>query len=144
MSLAGSRFSSESAPRPFHHGVRGRGGTFGRPCRQTDGRSGGHCDLTSSIVPRGTSCHRTVELAFLLRQSKGANGPQTDGYQWDLTAEKQFLPSSGKAVISARQRTLPGSVFSPPQSYGIPLIATYAEVVLATWKRYCPGGKSAV
>ena len=47
-------------------------------------------------------------------------------------------------MISARQRTLPGSVFSPPQSYGIPLIATYAEVVLATWKRYCPGGKSAV
>ena len=30
------------------------------------GRSSGHCDLTSSIVPRGTSCHRMVELAFLL------------------------------------------------------------------------------
>ena len=30
------------------------------------GGSSGHCDLTSSIVPRGTSCHRTVELAFLL------------------------------------------------------------------------------
>jgi hypothetical protein len=28
MSLAGSRFSSESAPRPFHHGVRRRGGTI--------------------------------------------------------------------------------------------------------------------
>src|SRR5271168_210686 len=28
MSLAGSCFSSESAPRPFHHGVRGRGGTI--------------------------------------------------------------------------------------------------------------------
>src|ERR1700746_3867467 len=28
MSLAGSRFSSESAPRPFHHGIRGRGGTI--------------------------------------------------------------------------------------------------------------------
>jgi hypothetical protein len=27
-SLAGSRFSSESAPRPFHHGVRERGGTI--------------------------------------------------------------------------------------------------------------------
>src|SRR3954469_288481 len=30
MSLAGSRFSSESAPRPFHHGIRGRGGTIFR------------------------------------------------------------------------------------------------------------------
>ena len=28
MSLAGSRFSSESAQGPFHHGVRGRGGTI--------------------------------------------------------------------------------------------------------------------
>ena len=27
-SLAGSCFSSESAPRPFHHGIRGRGGTI--------------------------------------------------------------------------------------------------------------------
>src|SRR5262249_26591946 len=28
MSLAGSRFSSDSAPRPFHHGIRRRGGTI--------------------------------------------------------------------------------------------------------------------
>src|SRR5207342_3057704 len=27
-SLAGSCFSSESAPGPFHHGIRGRGGTI--------------------------------------------------------------------------------------------------------------------
>src|SRR5262249_33776155 len=27
MSLAGSRFSPDSAPRPFHHGFRRRGGT---------------------------------------------------------------------------------------------------------------------
>ena len=31
MSLAGSCFSSESAPGPFHHGIRGRGGTIFRP-----------------------------------------------------------------------------------------------------------------
>jgi hypothetical protein len=40
--------------------------SIGRPCRQTNGRSSGHCELTSSIVPRGTSCHREVELVFLL------------------------------------------------------------------------------
>ena len=28
MSLTGSCFSSESAPRPFHHGIRGRGGAI--------------------------------------------------------------------------------------------------------------------
>ena len=28
LSLAGSRFSSDSAPGPFHHGIRRRGGTI--------------------------------------------------------------------------------------------------------------------
>jgi hypothetical protein len=36
--------------------------SFGRPDRQTNGRSKRTCDLTSSIVPRGTSFHRSVEL----------------------------------------------------------------------------------
>ena len=40
--------------------------SFGRPCRQTNGRSKRTCELTSSIVPRGTSFHRLVELEFLL------------------------------------------------------------------------------
>ena len=38
--------------------------SYGRPCRQTNGRSKQTCELTSSIVPRGTSCHRSVELEF--------------------------------------------------------------------------------
>jgi hypothetical protein len=33
-----------------------------RPCRQINGRSKRTCELTSSIVPRGTSFHRSVEL----------------------------------------------------------------------------------
>ena len=36
----------------------------GRPCRQSDGRSKRTNELTSSIVPRGTSFHRSVELEF--------------------------------------------------------------------------------
>jgi hypothetical protein len=40
--------------------------SLGRPCRQSDGRSKQTCDLTSSIVPRGTSFHRSAELEFLL------------------------------------------------------------------------------
>ncbi len=40
--------------------------SFGRPCRQTDGRSKRPNELTSSIVPRGTSFHRSVELEVLL------------------------------------------------------------------------------
>ena len=38
--------------------------SLGRPCRQSDGRSKQTCDLTSSIVPRGTSFHRRVELGL--------------------------------------------------------------------------------
>jgi len=67
MSPTGSCFSSESAPRPFHHGIRGRGGTiFGSALPSDNGRSKRTCELTSSIVPRGTSFHRLVELEFLL------------------------------------------------------------------------------
>jgi hypothetical protein len=40
--------------------------SFGRPCRQCDGRFKRTNELTSSIVPRGTSFHRWVELDFLL------------------------------------------------------------------------------
>jgi hypothetical protein len=40
--------------------------SFGRPCRQCNGRSKRTYDLASSIVPRGTSFHRWVELDFLL------------------------------------------------------------------------------
>src|SRR5215813_4290742 len=35
---------------------------FGRPCRQCNGRLKRTCELTSSIVPRGTSFHRWVDL----------------------------------------------------------------------------------
>jgi len=38
MSLTGSCFSSESAPRPFHHGIRGRGGTIYRAALPSHGR----------------------------------------------------------------------------------------------------------
>jgi len=38
--------------------------SFGRPCRQSDGRFKRTCALTSSIVPRGTSFHHAVELEF--------------------------------------------------------------------------------
>ena len=35
-----------------------------RPCRLTDSRSKRTYELTSSIVPRGTSVHRSVDLGF--------------------------------------------------------------------------------
>ena len=38
--------------------------SFGRPCRQCNGRSKQTHELTSSFVPRGTSFHRLVELEY--------------------------------------------------------------------------------
>jgi hypothetical protein len=38
--------------------------SLGRPYRQCNGRSKRTYELTSSIVPRGTSFHRSVELWF--------------------------------------------------------------------------------
>ena len=59
VSLTGSCFSWESAPGPFQHGVRERGGTIFRSALPSiGGRSKRTYDLTSSIVPRGTSFHR--------------------------------------------------------------------------------------
>jgi hypothetical protein len=67
MSLTGSCFSSESAPGPSIMGVEDEAEqSIGRPCRQLNGRSKRLGELTSSIVPRGTSFHRRVELSFLL------------------------------------------------------------------------------
>src|ERR1035437_9067992 len=40
------------------------GDLVGRPCRQSDSRFKRHYELTSSIVPRGTSFHGLVELEF--------------------------------------------------------------------------------
>src|ERR1700716_1420197 len=48
MSRAGSCFSSESAPGPFHHGIRGRGGTiFTAALPSDDGRYKRTCELPS-------------------------------------------------------------------------------------------------
>jgi hypothetical protein len=67
MSLTGSRFSPESAPGPFHHGIRERGGTiFGSALPSTDGGSKQTCDLASSIVQRGTSSTAWWSSRFLL------------------------------------------------------------------------------
>jgi hypothetical protein len=64
MSLAGSRFSSDSALRPFHHDSRTRWNNLYRGLAVVVGRSKQTCELTSSTVPRGTSFHRLVELEF--------------------------------------------------------------------------------
>ena len=68
MSPAGSCFSPESAPRPFHHGDSRtrRNNLMGGLAVKLTARSKRTYELTSSIVPRGTPFHRVVEPSFLL------------------------------------------------------------------------------
>ena len=65
ISLTGSCFSSESAQGPSIMGFEDEvEQSLVRPCRQCNDRSKRTCELTSSIVPRGTPFHRLVELEF--------------------------------------------------------------------------------
>src|SRR5436190_14616915 len=51
MSLAGSCFSSESAPGPFHHGVRRRGGTIFTAALSSDERQV-QADIRTHLIHR--------------------------------------------------------------------------------------------
>src|SRR5664280_1392822 len=51
MSLTGSRFSSESALRPFHHGIRGRGGAIFWSALPSDERQV-QADMRSHLIHR--------------------------------------------------------------------------------------------
>ncbi len=65
MSLAGSCFSSESAPGPFHHGIRGRGGTIFRAALPSIERQV-QADMRTHLIhrPARDIFHRSVELEF--------------------------------------------------------------------------------
>src|SRR5437763_11513363 len=85
MSLAGSCFSTESALGPFHHGIRRRGGTIlGAALPLAVGGSKRTCELTSSIVPRGTAFHRSVELEC---------PPIGFGFAWLSCCRRGLFPS---------------------------------------------------
>src|SRR4249919_1857752 len=51
MSLTGSCFSSESAPGPFHHGIRGRGGTIFTAALPSDERQI-QADMRTHLIHR--------------------------------------------------------------------------------------------
>src|SRR5450830_1432019 len=75
-----------------------------RPCRQIDDRSKRTCELISSIVPRGTSFHRSVELGF----SPIAFDPARFSYSCDVPGPAELSAINPYAVHdhgqSARQR----------------------------------------
>src|SRR5262249_1500087 len=59
MSLAGSCFSSDSAPRPFQYGIRRRGGTIFRSALPSDQRQV-QADIRTHLIHRPEGHHSTV------------------------------------------------------------------------------------
>ena len=119
--------------------------SLGRPCRQTNGRSKRTYDLTSSVVPRGTSFHRSVEREFPpiafdpapLSVFRGRRGDLLKIIWWDGQGACLFSkrlergrfvwpsPVNGKLSISSAQLAmlLEGIDWRTPQRTWRPLMA---------------------
>jgi hypothetical protein len=116
-SLAGSCFSSESAPGPSIMGFEDEAEqSFGRSCRQSSGRTKRTCELTSSIVPRGTSFHCSVDLGF----------PSIALISWALHAaavslvQRNSVPSTQmRCMITANRRARATIAFFIPRRLAI-------------------------
>src|ERR1035438_8271820 len=90
----------------------------GRPCRHKNGRSKRTCELTSSIVPRGTSFHCWVELQFLL------SGLILDGFHAAAAAcsrvHRNSVPSPQmRCMITASRRAKATIAFFIPRRLAI-------------------------
>src|SRR5262245_24321031 len=89
-----------------------------RPCRQTNGRSKRTCALTSSIVPRGTSFHRSVESSVLLSDQ------MLHGFHAAAVAcsrvQRNSVPSTHmRCIITANRRARATIAFFIPRRLAI-------------------------
>jgi hypothetical protein len=118
MSLAGSRFSSESAPRPFHHGFRGRDGTIcetALPSNVTVGPS----RLTNSSHPSSRKGHLSTArwsssflLSYLILDSPHATATSR--------AQRNSVPSTHmRCMITAKRRASATIAFFIPRCLAI-------------------------
>ena len=92
--------------------------SYGRPCRQKNGRSKQTCELTSSIVPRGTSFYRSVDLEF------SPIGFDPDGFHAAATAcsrvQRNSVPSTQmRCIITASRRARATIAFFIPRRLAI-------------------------
>jgi hypothetical protein len=90
--------------------------SYGRPYRQSDGRSKRTYELTSSIVPRGTSFHRWVEL--------GCSPVRLDLYGSHAAAtsrvQRNSVPSTQmRCMITANRRARATIAFFIPRRLAI-------------------------
>jgi hypothetical protein len=119
MSLAGSCFSSESALSPSIMGFEDEAEqSFGRPCRQGDGGSKRTYELTSSIVPRGTSFHCWVDFDFLLSRLI-LNGLHAAAAACSLVHRNSVPSTQMRCMITASRRASATIAFFIPRRLAI-------------------------
>src|SRR5262245_4444196 len=96
----------------------------GRPCRQTNGRSKRTYELTSSIVPRGTSFHRSVELEFLL-SGLILHGPHAVAAS---RVQRNSVPSAHmRCMITASRRARATTAFFNPRRLAICIAQAFSQ-----------------
>ena len=91
--------------------------SFPRPCRQTYGGFKRKCELTSSIVPRGTSFHRSVGLEF---PPIGCDPAQFSGCYGLFPVHRNSVPSTQmRCMITANRRARATIAFFFPRRLAI-------------------------
>ena len=93
MSLAGSCFSKESAPGPFHHGIRGRGGTISWAALPSVERQN-QADIRTRLI------HRPARDMISLLGDKPQMQPGRSDRIWATSAE--FVQRGGVSSSSTR------------------------------------------
>ena len=117
MSLTGSRFSSESALGRSSMGFEDEvEQSRPRPYRQADVRSKLPHELTSSIVPRGTSFHCLVELEYppIAFNLHGPHAAVTSLVHWNSVPSTQM-----RCMITANRRASATIAFFIPRCRAI-------------------------
>ena len=101
--------------------------SFGRPCRRTDGRFKRTYELTSSIVPRGTSFHHAVELEFpLVRDCFHAAVA--------FRVQRNSVPSTQmRCMITASRRARATIAFLMPRPLAICIAQALSQDHLVEW-----------
>ncbi len=118
MSPTGSRFSPESALGPFHHGIRGRGGTiFGRPSRQATAGPSGHANSPRPSSREGhlsTAGWSSSVLLSLILHGCHAAAATCSGFQRNSVPSTQM-----RCMITANLRASATIAFFIPRRLAI-------------------------
>src|SRR5579863_5233577 len=90
------------------------------------GRSKPTCELTSSIVPRGTSFHRWVELEFLLLDHAAAA-------VWSRVQRNSEPSTQMRCMITANRRASATTAFFIPRCLAIFIAQALSQDHFAEW-----------